>query len=296
MADPPLPTLHQLRAAHQTARALHCPRTSLADARRSFGSLPSDGAFGSRDFDAGERILRALGLISLDGNSLLVSKPIEEIAALSSATASYLLLDLIFERQAPSWLAIAAGREKFVPGIIPERDLATISSVIIDPDLREALLLHAGRRHNAQALAALGAIGEEYVFECCRAELRTLDAPNLAAQVARVSLVSDQLGYDILAPRLDGSPRRLEVKTTRRLRWRGEVFISRNEFETGLRDSNWALVVVEIGSDGKPFLAGWCPAKNLAAILPGDRHPHARWASASLQEIVALLEPGLPPH
>lgn len=296
MADALLPSLHQLRSAHQAARVLHFPKTSLIDARQSFRSIPSDGVFGSRDFEIGGALLHRLGLVSVDSETVHVSESIKEIAALSSDVAPCLLLDLVLERLAPSWLAIAAGHDELRLRAIPEKDLATISMVVDDPGLREAMLLRAGRRHNAAALAALGNAGEEHVVERCRAELLAAGAEEQARQVSQVSLISDQLGYDVVAPRLDGSSRRLEVKTTRKVRWRGEVFVSRNEFEVGLKDPDWALVVVEIDSNQNATVAGWCRATRLDLIVPGDRHAHGRWVSASLQEAIALLEPDLPAH
>jgi hypothetical protein len=121
----------------------------------------------------------------------------------------------------------------------------------------------------------------------------------------QVSRISDHLGYDVIAPRLDGHPRRLEVKTTRRRRWRGEVFLSRNEYEVGLRDPDWALVVVESDTDGAAALAGWWRAERVTPSLregrngvgplsPEYRHADVRWVSASLQQPSALLMDGLP--
>jgi hypothetical protein len=108
-------------------------------------------------------------------------------------------------------------------------------------------------------------------------------------------LISDQLGYDVIAPRLDGSSRRIEVKATRRLAWRGEVYISRNEFEVGLLDPDWSLVVVEVDAEDMPSLLGWCPAEALVAKMPADRHHLGRWNSVRLLQAEGVLSSGLPP-
>ena len=47
-----------------------------------------------------------------------------------------------------------------------------------------------------------------------KAVLRALGHHDLARAVRRVSLVSDQLGYDIRAPHIERPPRLLEVKAT----------------------------------------------------------------------------------
>jgi hypothetical protein len=295
MADSPLPTLHQLRSACLAARALHPPETPLSAARESFRRLPSNGVFGSSDFDSAQAVLGRVNLVSVQGDVLVVSESIAEIAAAARDGAAHLLLDLILERSPPAWLPMAAAGNTLKTGAVPDGDLAAISSVLTDPDLREAILLRAARRHDAAHLVALGATGEEHVLACVRKELRDAGAPELADEVVQVSRISDQLGYDVLAPRLDGGPRRLEVKATRRLRWRGEVFLTRNEFEVGLRDPDWALVVVEIDAAGTPTLAGWCRADRLEPIVPEDRHADGRWVSASLQQASALLSPDLPP-
>lgn len=294
MADAPLPTLHQLRSACLAARVLHYPETSRTDARESFRHLPSDGVFGSRDFDTGETVLRSLELVSVREEVLVVSESIGQVATIAREAAPHLLLDLVLERRPPSWLRIAAAGNVLKTDAVPDRDLASISDVVADPDLREAILLRAARRHDAAQLAALGEAGEEHVVGRCRRELLDADAAELAEEVVQVSRISDQLGYDIVAPRLDGGSRRLEVKTTRRLRWRGEIFVSRNEFEVGLRDPDWALVVVEIDAEDNASVAGWCRAAKIASIVPEDRHADGRWVSASLQRASALLEPDLP--
>jgi hypothetical protein len=294
MVDSQLPTLHQLRSACLAARVMHHPQTAIMAARESFRRLPSDGVFGARDFDSAQELLGSVSLISVQDEVLEVSESIAEIAFAPHDAAVQLLFDLILERRPPQWLAIAATGNTLRTAAIPDPDLDAISSVLRDPDLREAILLRAARRHDAAALAALGAVGEQHVLQYARGELIAAGAPDLVDQVVQVSRISDQLGYDVIAPRLDGHPRRLEVKTTRRRRWRGEVFLSRNEYEVGLRDPDWALVVVEIDTDETPTLAGWCRADRLQPMIPEDRHADGRWVSASLQQPSALLTNGLP--
>jgi hypothetical protein len=72
-----------------------------------------------------------------------------------------------------------------------------------------------GRRFSDADARRTGDLAEAHVTKACRAQLSGAGRDDLAALVRRVSLTSDQLGYDVTAPRLDGSTRRLEVKGTR---------------------------------------------------------------------------------
>ena len=86
--------------------------------------------------------------------------------------------------------------------------------------------------------------------ECAREELTDLGLEDLAAGVRCLSEISDQLGYDVVAPRLGGK-RRLEVKTSAR---QGDglfhFYISRSEIDVGLRDEDWALVACHMQDGG----------------------------------------------
>ncbi len=295
MSESSVRTRHELRSAHQVARALHSPGSSIADARESYCRLPSDGLLALSDFDVGLRVLVDAALVEINGGDLIVGEALAAIAAVDESAAIRLLFDLLLDRRPPAWLRSAAGGTKVKVAVIPDRDREAIETVLADPAMREAKLLQAGRRVNAERLAEVGSIAEEHVVLECRAELSDLGREDLAAAVERVSLISDQLGYDVVAPTLDRETRRLEVKATRRSSWRGEVFISRNEFEQGRVDPDWALVVVEVDALNEPTLAGWCRAEAIASLIPEDAHPMGCWASVRLMEIGALLEAGLPP-
>jgi hypothetical protein len=143
----------------------------------------------------------------------------------------------------------------------------------------------------------IGAIGEELVVAALRTDLIALGYPELARAVRHVSLESDQLGYDITAPRVGDTTRLLEVKTTNAAEAEMITFhLSRNEAETGLRYSEWALVVCTITNvaarEGQ--IVGWKRATALAPAFPVDS-PGGRWESVAVTIDVADLLPGLPP-
>lgn len=295
MSEQPLPSSHQLHSVWLLARVLHAPETPRDDALRSFRAVPTSGTLGTQDFLAGESILASLGLIEVIDEVLLVTDSVAELATATRDDAAALLLGLVLERRPPSWLRFAAAGDSLKANSIPDAELAALEDSFVDPAHREAILLAAARRYDATRLTALGALGEEYVAVSCREQLRAAGAEALAEAVSRVSLISDQLGYDVVAPRLDGSSRRIEVKATRRLAWRGEVYISRNEFEIGLLDPDWSLVVVEIDAEETPSLLGWCRAEALVAKMPADRHHLGRWSSVRLLQAEGMLSGGLPP-
>jgi hypothetical protein len=119
----------------------------------------------------------------------------------------------------------------------------------------------------------------------------------LARGVRRVSLTSDQLGYDVTAPRIGGSARLLEIKTTTAALVGSTVAIhlSRGEARTGLRLPDGSLVVcaVENVDQCEARIIGWCEYDTIAGALPHDT-PAGRWEHARLELEVARLLPGLP--
>src|SRR5262249_22717415 len=151
-----------------------------------------------------------------------------------------------------------------------------------DPAQREAFLLALGNRHGLTANAETGALGEEFIVSECRFMLRSVGQHDLADKVQRVSLISDQLGYDVVAPTLSGGMRRLEVKTTSRSSESVDIIITRNEACVGLRDSSWALVVCRLIPGDNPCVVGWCRGPVLRPFLPTDLSPKGRWLQAGI--------------
>jgi hypothetical protein len=172
-------------------------------------------------------------------------------------------------------------------------------SVVVALDDAPALELliralnEASLAENALHRTLLGERGEEFVVDCCRSELESLGRSDLSNRVRRVSLVSDSLGYDVLAPSIGSSDRHLEVKTsTRRAVGSFEFFISRNEFEASRREpTTWALVACRAGQDGIA-LVGWCRGAALFAYLPDDQNGH--WTEARVRLPDSVLAEGFP--
>ena len=133
------------------------------------------------------------------------------------------------------------------------------------------------------------------MFEA-RAELRGMGRSDLARDVRRVSMPSDQLGYDVNAPRITGPPRLLEVKaaTSNAVHSSVTVHLSRNEADTGATFPDWALVVCVVDNVDQRLgrIAGWCAANVLGDLLPHDGAV-GRWDQASVEISLQRLLPGL---
>jgi len=120
---------------------------------------------------------------------------------------------------------------------------------------------------------------------------------DLARAVRRVSLESDQLGYDVSAPRISGPRRLLEIKATTAIATSAHgLHLSRNEADVGARyPHDWALMVCQItnpdAAEGE--IVGWCSRASLEELLPKDT-PSGRWEQAWVEIPVTAFTPGLP--
>ena len=207
-----------------------------------------------------------------------------------------MLLSVILETAPPLWLRTATGEgEHLRSEFIPDDAGKALDTVIADPKRREAFLLARGRTVDARERKAIGDRGEEAVVAACRTELSALGEHALTGLVQRVSLISDELGYDVIAPRRDDRVRRLEVKATRSAAAEVNVFITRNEFTVGCADPSWSLVVVRVHRDRHAEIIGYAPARDLENLIPIDSHTRGQWTVARLSLSVSRLRPGLPP-
>ena len=121
---------------------------------------------------------------------------------------------------------------------------------------------------------------------------RGRDRPDLAREARRVSLISDAMGWDISAPNLEGQVCRLEVKC-----YRGRdptVYLTRHEFNVGLRQSRWYLVLCRSAGDSMPEVVGWTTAAPLIPRMPMDVDRSTEWQVARVRIGESDLRPGLP--
>lgn len=276
-----------MRAALHVASLLDAGGSTADAAHESYWRHATGGVFPPSDLELGERLLVSCGLVGEREGTLY---PSPELIDLLQGTVE----DAISAIAARAIDAKGSLGSVDSPMNVDDPGLVTL---IPNADRRQQLLLALGQRWDAARRLVVGAIGEEVVANAARDELEGLGHVSLARQVLRVSLVSDQLGYDISAPRIVGASRLLEVKaTTATASEPIVVHMTRNEAEVGLRfPDQWALVVCSVSSvtERSGEIVGWCNAHRLESLLPLDTAV-GRWEAATLHVGVDLLEPGLP--
>lgn len=275
-------TRHVARAALHVAAILGDASTPIVVARESYWRRATGGVFSVADLNLAEDALVAAGFVLRSGDLL---------------TLTPLLATLINNDEDDGIEALAAAflAARPPPDAAERAEIeVALCGLVNDPTRREALLHALGRRWDDQHRREVGDIGEELVVAHARAELAALGHAELAPAVRRVSLVSDQLGYDVVAPRIAASPRLLEVKATSATK-DALVFLSRAEADTGSRFDDWALVVCSVHDIGRRTgeIVGWCQRADVEHLLPADKLG-SYWQSVAIELERLSLRPGLP--
>lgn len=292
-----LPPLHLLRSALVAASVCDARGVEATIVHRSYVRLPTDGIYHADDLERGELLLLQCGLLIAENSVLYPTDRLRALVDLPIDEAAPLLLAVVAEKSTPLWIHTAVRGDAVWPEFISEQDERVLAQVIPDLDRREAFLLALGNRSPSALLAHVGALGECMVVQQSRQDLEAVGRNDLAARVQRVSLISDQLGYDVVAPTVGGTLRRMEVKTTTNAGYSHiEIHLSRNEAMVGLRDPSWALVVCRVCNGHAEEIVGWCRATALSSLLPKDMHTRGKWESAKLLLEREMLMSGLPPY
>lgn len=287
-----IPPAHIVRASLRVGSLIDEQGSPVSSARGAYTLYASDGLFPPEDLRLGEQLLVDCELLGVSPGHLHQSELLTQLLALDESEA----VAIIMERAAAAAAVLLPGPpdSAWKADIVQEAG-RVLDELSVDPDRREALLVALARKYDDRWRVAIGARGEECVADAARAELVDLGRPDLAIQVRRFGGLADSLGYDVVAPRLGGK-RRLEVKTTTRDTSGGRYhfYLSRNEFDHGLDDSDWALVLCNITRADAVEVKGWCRARALAPYLPTDGED-ARWISVEIEVPAALFTDGLPP-
>lgn len=277
-----LPSRHTARAAMHVASMIDAGGSRTSDAQESYWHRATGGHHPPADLARGQALLVDVGLLVDDGTML---HPTPELTELLAGSADDALA---------AFVTLAAMSTPHTIGDLAEPALVDL---VPDADRREQLLLQLARRHDTERQAAIGDAGERLVVAKARAELERLGRPDLAREVRRVSLTSDQLGYDVRAPCLQGPPRRLEVKATTSPGDTPvvEIFISRNEAHAGKSTDGWHLVVCCITDidDASGSVLGWWSYDDLVERMPRDVD-RGLWQQAKITLTVDDAQPGLP--
>lgn len=281
MPTEPRLTRHIARAALHVAAILGREPSSIVVVRESYWRRATGGIFSVADLIAAEDALVAAGFIRRTGDVLTLTPLLDTLVDADEDDAIEVLTVSLLGERGPG----AADRDEIED---------TLEALVQDPARREALLLALGRRWDDRLRREIGAIGEEIVVAYAKEELAALGHADLARAVRRTSLVSDQLGYDVVAPRVGAPPRLLEVKATAATS-APLVFLSRGEADSGSRLSDWALVVCSVRDvlNRTGEVVGWCQRGDIDDLLPEDV-PGSRWQSVAIELEQLPLQPGLP--
>jgi hypothetical protein len=197
------------------------------------------------------------------------------------------ILDQLWLAEPPAWLSSLSFPQLLV--MMPENDREVLEWTEADVIEREAFLLGMARKADAQRLADVGRVAEEYVME----RYHSLLEANGGGSCERVSLISDQLGYDLVVSTLRGSIR-VEVKAAAGVSLL-RVFLSRNEAEVAGRTATWRMVFcVGVPPRDETRIAGHLVPSDLSGRLPLDPRGSSRWETCRLIVPTSRLRPELP--
>jgi hypothetical protein len=273
------PSRHTLEAALHVGAIIDPSGSRVADTNHSYWHRATGGIHSPRDLVRAQELLLEVGLLSCIDDVLYPGSELTSLLTGSHDDALEALLSRCL-------LQRGAG--------LGDREL---ESIVEDQKRRSELLAGLGARFDDTHQRLVGDIGEEVVVDALRTELEWVGRADLAVRVRRVSLISDHLGYDVEAPSEMGAVRQIEVKATSSGAVEDEIniFLSRNEAETGLASPEWSLVVCHVTDIEKRTgeVLGWCSGADLAPHLPADLC-HGRWQSVRVAVQRSSLLSGLP--
>ena len=265
--------------------------------RQSWVNLPIGGRVDIHDLSFALSELKKIGLITERDGFLSGTSEALDACQADGMDAERLLYFVILQTAMPIWVISGTGNGDVIHDeLIPDQELSLLEQLFESSESRESFLLSLARKFDNESQAQTGLEGELFVLSLCSQELENAGRTDLIPKVVHVSLISDQLGYDIVAPNISGENRRLEVKSTRAIGANGRFYISRNEFEVGLRDPNWFLVLVKVGEPNE--LLGWIEAPAIVGCSPTDTCDEAigngRWEVAKMTIPSSAIQRGLP--
>ena len=182
------------------------------------------------------------------------------------------LFECVIRHVSPAWLRDA---DILVPasGEIPEDAAKLAAELGLQENEAFRAVRNAHTHVDLEKRQLIGGAGE-------RALLAYLEA-NWPGSTIHVAALGDGFGYDI-AFMQGGREWHLEVKSTTR-RGRLNFFLSRNEYETGLADPSWRLVVAGLSADLKLMALATLLPGHLQPVAPIDVGPNSRWQSAMFE-------------
>ncbi len=210
----------------------------------------------------------------------------QELSPRAAGLADPRLRELLLERTLtaapPIWLADADTLVRD-PSDLPQ-DVADLAAALgLDETDTMLAVRRAHGRVDLEARQRVGSAGE--------AALVALLEQRWPGSTEHVSLDADGLGYDVAFTTAEVTWH-LEVKATSR-RGRLLCFLSRNEFEVGLLDPNWRLVIVGLGEADELLALATADHQSLSRRSPRDHDSATRWESVRYELGPSDLRPGL---
>ncbi|MFC4500468.1 MULTISPECIES: protein NO VEIN domain-containing protein [Streptomyces] len=170
------------------------------------------------------------------------------------------------------------------PDELPEDALRAAETLGLTPEEAYGQVSTAWGKVDTEERSRIGSAGELALLE--------LLSESAKGRVEHVAAWSDGYGYDIFVDAHQHSAH-LEVKSTVRT-GRLTVYISRNEYETMLRDPAWELVTVRLTPELKIRAVAAVPRDWISDHVPSDRTVRGRWQSCRLDVPPEVPVPGIP--
>ncbi|WP_143662270.1 protein NO VEIN domain-containing protein [Streptomyces sp. Amel2xC10] len=219
-------------------------------------------------YDAAFSWIRETGLLEETHSGVPVRCRVFEAAMAQSGVPWFRDADLLVRR----------------PDELPEDALRAAEALGLTPDEAYAQVSTAWGKVDTEERSRIGSAGE--------LELLELLSASAEGRVEHVAAWSDGYGYDIFVDAYEHSAH-LEVKSTVRA-GRLTVYISRNEYETMLRDPAWEMVTVRLTPELKLVAVAAVPRDWIADHVPSDRTARGRWESCRLDIPPDVPVPGIP--
>lgn len=226
---------------------------SLVDnVNNSYKRLSTNGIFTSNELVIGGRLLIDVGLVVEENNFL----------HLSSLAKS-----------------LRDGEEKHLKAVIfasAQRLIENESKFLaknLDSVFSPTSNIPKSQTINHAVLEKIGAVGEEIVLQNIRSIFLNKNRSDLARLVKRVSLISDEFGYDIEVVTPGGTNLKIEVKSSVEMpKDKVEFFITRHESVVSCNSQNWYLIfcfVSDVESSVGEVI-GWIDNSTLIKAWPVD--------------------------
>lgn len=226
---------------------------SLVDnVNNSYKRLSTNGIFTSNELVIGGRLLIDVGLVVEENNFL----------HLSSLAKS-----------------LRDGEEKHLKAVIfasAQRLIENESKFLaknLDSVFSPTSNIPKSQTINHAVLEKIGAVGEEIVLQNIRSIFLNKNRSDLARLVKRVSLISDEFGYDIEVVTPGGTSLKIEVKSSVEMpKDKVEFFITRHESVVSCNSQNWYLIFCFVSDVERSAgeVIGWIDNSTLVKTWPVD--------------------------